>query len=156
AKFGIDAEVPDMIYGAVLRPAIQGRAIEAVDDSAGRAVPGVIDVIRLPWGVGVVGSGFEAVHKGKAALKVTWKKGARAESYDSDRLLGEYAGIAASLSRPGLELHKEGDVAKAMGASVQTFSAAYVSDHVYHATMEPVHAMARAGADGTACELWPS
>ncbi|PYN96656.1 MAG: hypothetical protein DMD91_20600 [Candidatus Rokuibacteriota bacterium] len=156
AKFGIDAEVPDMIYGAVLRPPIQGSAIEAVDDSAARAVPGVIDVIRLPWGVGVVGSGFEAVHKGKAALKVTWKKGARAESYDSDRLLGEYAGIAASLSRPGLELHKEGDVAKAMGASVQTFSAAYVSDHVYHATMEPVNALARVGADGMSCELWAS
>jgi len=154
AKFGIDAEVEDMIYGAVLRPPIPGSAIDTIDDAATRAVPGVIDVIRLPWGVGVVGSGFEAIYKGKAALKVTWKKGARAETYDSDQLIGEYAAIAATLSRPGLELHKEGDFAKAWGAAARTFSAAYVSDHCYHATMEPVNALARVSADGTSCELW--
>ena len=154
AKFGIDAEVPDMIYGAVLRPPVPGSAIDTLDDAATRAVPGVIDVIRLPWGVGVVGSGFEAIHKGKAALKVTWKKGARAETYNSDQLIGEYAAIAATLSKPGLELHKEGDFGKAWGAAARTFSAAYVSDHCYHATMEPVNALARVSADGTSCELW--
>src|SRR5207245_6336929 len=57
-------------------------------------------------------------------------------------------------SRPGLELHKEGDFAKAWGAAARTFSAAYVSDHCYHATMEPVNALARVSADGTSCELW--
>src|SRR2546425_96166 len=154
AKFGIDAEVPDMIYGAVLRPPIPGSGIDALDDSAARAVPGVIDVIRLPWGVGVVGTGFEAVHKGKAALKVTWKKGARAEGYDTDQLIGEYAAIAATLSKPGLELHKEGDFAQAWATAARTFSAVYVSDHCYHATMEPVNALARVSADGTSCELW--
>ncbi len=154
AKFGIDAEVPDMIYGAVLRPLIPGSAVEGLDDSAARAVPGVIDVIRLPWGVGVVGAGFEAVHKGKAALKVTWTKGAKAESYNSDQLLGEYAVIAATLSKPGLELHKEGDVARAQATAARTFSAVYMSDHCYHATMEPVNALARVSADGMSCELW--
>ena len=154
AKFGIDAEVPDMVYGAVLRPPVPGSALEALDDAAARAVPGVTSVIRLPWGVGVVGTGFEAVHRGKAALKATWKPGARAAGYNSDELLGEYAGIAATLSKPGLELHKEGDFAKAMATAAQTFSAAYVSDHCYHATMEPVNALARVSADGTRCELW--
>src|SRR5207245_4256063 len=77
AKFGIDAEVPDMIYGAVLRPPIPGSALDTLDDSAARAVPGVIDVIRLPWGIGVVGSGFEAIHKGNAPRQAPWSRGTR-------------------------------------------------------------------------------
>jgi len=154
AKFGIDAAVDGMVYGSVLRPPVPGSAVESLDDKAARAVPGVSHVIPLPGGVGVVGSGFEAVQKGKAALKVTWKKGARAETYDSDEVTGDYAAIAASLSKPGLAIHKAGDFGKAWAAAAQTFTAVYLSDHVYHATMEPMNALARVAADGKSAELW--
>ena len=154
AIFGIDVDVPDMVYATVLRPPVPGSAAEAVDDTAARAVRGVSQVVQLPYGVGVVGSGFEAVQKGKAALKVDWKKGAAAESYDSATVLGDYAAIAVSLSKPGLVVHKDGEVAPAMAKAARTFTALYLSDHVYHATMEPMTSVARVSADGTACELW--
>src|SRR5262249_12912964 len=134
AKFGIDVDVPDMIYGAVLRPPVPGSTAESVDETAARAVPGVTGVVRLPYGLGVVGAGFEAVHKGKAALKVTWTKGAVAQSYSTDRALGEYAAIAATLSKPGVKMHESGNVGQALAKATRTFTATYVSDHVYHAT----------------------
>ena len=154
ATFGIDVEVPDMVYAAVLRPPVPGSTPDKVDDTAARAVRGVSQVVPLPYGVGVVGSGFEAVQQGKAALKVDWKKASPADAYDSTTVLGEYAALAVSLTKPGLVVHKDGDVGPAMSKAVRSFSALYLSDHVYHATLEPMTAVARVSADGTACELW--
>lgn len=155
AKFGIDSDVPNMLYASVLRTPVQGNGPDTVDDSAAKKVPGVTHVIPLPWGVGVVGTGYEAVQKGKAALKVNWKKGAAAEKYNSDQVLGEYAGIAVSLGgKKGLVVHEEGDLAAGTKKAVRNFTALYLSDHVYHATMEPMNAVARVSADGTSCELW--
>jgi isoquinoline 1-oxidoreductase subunit beta len=152
ARFGIDVEVDGMVYGAVLRPPVPGSTPEAVDDSAARAVPGVTQVVKLPYGVGVVGAGYEAVHKAKAVLKVTWSKGAPAAGYNSDQVTGDYAAVAASLSRKGLPVFEQGDFSNGMTNAVRTFSALYLSDHVYHATMEPMNATARVSGD--AVELW--
>jgi isoquinoline 1-oxidoreductase beta subunit len=152
ARFGIDMELPGMLYGAVLRPPVPGSAPERVDDSAARAVPGVAQIVRLPYGVGVLGSGYEAVHRGKAALKVTWSRGAKAAGYNTDAVRGDYAAVAASLSRKGLPVFEQGDYGAAMKKAVRTFSAVFLSDHVYHATMEPMNATAR--VDGDRVELW--
>jgi len=153
AIYGIDVEVPDMLVASVLRAPVYGAPPERVDDSAARAVPGVTHVVMLPWGVGVVGHGFEAVQKGKAALRVTWKPGTPAERYSTDEAIGEYAAIAATLSRRGLVIHEAGDVAAAMRRAVRTLAAVYVTDHVYHATMEPMNATARVRPDG-GVEIW--
>jgi isoquinoline 1-oxidoreductase beta subunit len=154
ATFGIDSEVPDMLYASVLRWPVQGNGPDTVDDLAAKQVPGVTHVVALPWGVGVVGTGYEAVQKGKAALKVTWKTGAQAETYTTDAVLRDYAAIAANLNKKGLVIYEQGDLTAGVQKSVREFTALYLSDHVYHATMEPMNAVARVSADGTSCELW--
>jgi isoquinoline 1-oxidoreductase beta subunit len=50
--------------------------------------------------------------------------------------------------------HQQGDVARALASAPRTFEAAYVSDHVYHATMEPMNALARVAADGSSADVW--
>jgi len=153
ATFGIDVQVPDMLIASVLRAPVPGSGPERVDDAAAKAVKGVTHVIALPWGVGVVGTGFEAVQKGKRALKVTWKQGVPAEKYDTDVVRGEYAAVAVSaFSKAGLDVFSQGDAKGAMGKALRTFSALYTTDHVYHATMEPM--TCTASVRGDACELW--
>ena len=152
ARYGIDSSVPGMLIGAVLRPPVQGSTPETVDDSAALKVPGVTAVIKLPYGVGVVATGYEAAHKGKAALKVTWSKGAQAATYDSDAVAAAYLATAASPSKKGLVIHQEGDAAKAFNEAARRFSGVYVTEHAYHATMEPMNALAQVTADGA--EVW--
>jgi isoquinoline 1-oxidoreductase beta subunit len=152
AKFGIDTDVPDMVIGGVLRAPVPGSKPERVDDAAAKAVPGVLAVVPLPYGVGVVGTGYEAVQRGKAALKVTWSTGAPAETYDSEAVRTDYLGIAASPSKKGLVILEEGNVGRAFNEAERRFTGVYTSDHVYHATMEPMNATARVTADGA--ELW--
>jgi isoquinoline 1-oxidoreductase beta subunit len=65
AKYGIDVQVPGMVYAAVLQSPYEGGTPATVDETATRAVPGITDVVRLPAGVGVVGNSVEATQAGK-------------------------------------------------------------------------------------------
>src|SRR5262249_42921882 len=55
AKYGIDAQVPGMVYAAVLQSPYPGGAPLTVDETRARQVAGVTDIVKLPEGVGVVG-----------------------------------------------------------------------------------------------------
>src|SRR5438034_3357257 len=50
AQYSIDVQLPGMLYGAVLRGPVEGTSPESIDDSAARAAPGVMRVVRMPFG----------------------------------------------------------------------------------------------------------
>jgi isoquinoline 1-oxidoreductase beta subunit len=152
ADFGMDVQLPGMLYAAILRAPVQGEKPEKVDDAAAKAVKGVVAVAPLPYGVAVVGTTVEATKKGKAALKVEWSKTAPARSYDSDKIVQEYLAVARDEKKAGVIVEKHGDAAQAIAGAAKTITAEYVSDHVSHACMEPMNATARF-ADGK-FEVW--
>ncbi len=47
ARYGIDVQVPDMLYGAVLRAPVEGSVPDRIDDSNVKSISGVVKVIRL-------------------------------------------------------------------------------------------------------------
>jgi len=54
AQFGIDVQLPNMLYAAVLYPDVQHEKAQQIDDAAALAVKGVVKVVPLPVGVGVI------------------------------------------------------------------------------------------------------
>jgi len=52
AEYSIDVQVPGMLYGAILRAPVEDSAPAQIDDGAARAVPGVVRIVRLPFGLG--------------------------------------------------------------------------------------------------------
>ena len=152
AKFGIDVQLPDMLYGAILRAPVQGEKPDAIDDTVARAVKGVTQIVPMPYGVGVVATTYEAARKGRDALKVTWSSSAKARSYSSDKVRDEYRAIARDLGRASVEVQKKGDPVAAISGAVRVIEADYQSDHVAHACLEPMNATAR--MDGDRIELW--
>ena len=153
AKYGIDVQVPGMVYAAVLHVPYQGGAPVTVDDAAARRVSGITDVVRLPDGVGVVGTTVEATQAAKNLLKVTWSS-APSASYDSERALDEFAAIARDKSRAGLPYKPAGDAKAAMAGAAKTFRGEYRTRYVCHAAMEPLNATASVSADGKSAEIW--
>ena len=101
AKYAIDAQVPGMVYGAVLQSPYPGGAPQTVDDARARQVPGITDIVKLPEGVGVVGTSVEATQAAKNLLKVTWSDAPGAH-LDSERALEEFAAIGRDKSREGV------------------------------------------------------
>jgi isoquinoline 1-oxidoreductase beta subunit len=153
AVYGIDVQVPGMVYAAVLQSPYEGGTPATVDDTEARAVPGVADVIRLPAGVAVVGNSVEATQAAKNRLKVTWSD-APAARRDSERALEDFAAVARDKSRPGNAFTKVGDVKAAMGTAARVFRGEYRTRYTYHAQMEPMNATAMVAPDGKSAEIW--
>lgn len=158
AEFGIDVQIPDMVYASVLRTPVEGEEPVEVNDSAARAIPGVTDVITLPYGVAVVGETVEGTIWGKNALQVTWSESSRFRDVDQARDLDEYEARALDLSfSTGNPLWQEvGDIEPAFESADRTIEAVYRSDPAYHAQMEPMNATASVSADGRSAEIWVS
>ena len=158
AEFGIDVQVPGMVYAAVLRTPVEGEEPVEVDDSVARAVPGVTDVITLPYGVAVVGETVEGTIWGKNALQVTWSDTSRFRDADQARDLDEYEARARDLSfSTGNPLWQdEGDIDPAFESADRIMEAVYRSEPAYHAQMEPMNATASVSADGQSAEIWVS
>jgi isoquinoline 1-oxidoreductase subunit beta len=154
AKYGMDVQVPGMVYGAVLQSPYPGGRPESVDEAKARQVPGVIDIVKLPEGVGVVGTSVEATQAAKNLLKVSWSTDAPGAHLDSERALEDFAAIARDKSREGAVYKEEGDIRAALRGAAKVYRGEYRTRYVYHAQMEPLNATAFVSADGKSVEIW--
>jgi isoquinoline 1-oxidoreductase subunit beta len=158
AQYGIDTELPEMLYASVLFPPVQYEGPDQIDDAAAKAVKGVIKIVPLQpgpgviGGVGVVAETIDAAMRAKSLLKVTWTKKAQAQNYDDDKVLQDYRAIAADWSRPGVEMISAGDADGAIKGAAKVISVDYFSDHVSHVCMEPLNVTVK--ADNGTIDIW--
>jgi isoquinoline 1-oxidoreductase beta subunit len=153
AQYGMDVQVPGMVYAAVLQSPYPGGAPVQVDDARARAVPGVTDIFKLPGGVGVIGTTVEGTQAAKNLLRVTWSDAPGAR-LDSERALEDLGAIGRDKSRDGVAYEKTGDAKAAMTSAKNVFRGEYRTRYVYHAQMEPMNATAAVSADGQSAEIW--
>jgi isoquinoline 1-oxidoreductase beta subunit len=152
AKYGIDARVPGMAYATFVRPPVRGSAPVAANTHEIRRVPGVTHVLLLDHGVAIVGESYPAVNKARKQLQVTWKDGLPGDALNTDKDLQTYLGDGRDPKRVGVEWKSKGDATKALADAPRKLSREYLSDHVYHAQMEPMNATADVRADGI--DIW--
>jgi isoquinoline 1-oxidoreductase beta subunit len=158
--FGIDTVIPGMLYASIERcPAVGGNVV-SVDDTAARAVAGVVDVVRMadvaaPWsfkplgGVAVVAKDTWSAMKGRAALTIEWDMGPNGE-YDS---VSYRESLSESAKSAGTVALDRGDVDDALANAEKTIQASYYAPHLSQAPMEPPAATAVIREDGS-CEVW--
>ena len=80
AQYSIDVQVPGMIYGAVLRSPVEGGTPDTFDEAKIKNVAGVLDVVRLAYGVGILASTPWAAFDGKAEVErsIKWNRTGKA------------------------------------------------------------------------------
>tara|TARA_B100000029_G_scaffold239970_2_gene237158 strand:+ start:13958 stop:16222 length:2265 start_codon:yes stop_codon:yes gene_type:complete len=158
ALFGIDAQVPGMVYASVLRAPVEGEEPLNIDDSMAKTIEGVIDVITLPYGVAVVGETVEATFWGKNALEVTWSNNSPFRNVNQNETLDKYESHARDLTfTTDNPLWQEvGDIKPAFDSAENIVEAVYRADPAYHAQMEPMNATANVSEDGKSAEIWVS
>ncbi len=160
AVFGIDTVLPDMLHASIERCPAFGGTVISVDDAAARAVPGVVDVIRLPdptspllfnllGGVAVLAENTWSAMQGRAALEIEWDRGANG-AHESGAYKEELLRAAAA---PGNTVLNRGDVDAALDAADAVHEAIYYAPYLSQAPMEPPAALARITEDG-GCEAW--
>src|SRR5262245_52118703 len=155
AKFGIDVQVPGMVYASVLESPMDGAKAEVTNMPDVMKIKGVTRVIPLPFGVAVVGDTVEATRSGRNALKVNWNTAeAKAAPFDSEKAKEDYAKKAKDPAAEAKEWYKVGDADKAIAGAAKVLEATYWSEHTYHAQMEPMNAVASVSEDGQSVEIW--
>jgi len=148
-QFAIDVMLPGMMTAVVMRPPRFGGKVVQIDADKAKAVPGVVDVVQIPRGVAVVASDMWSAKKGREALSVTWDD-SLAEKRSTADLLKEYRALARAAQAP--TAHAHGDVDTALAHAVKRVEGEFEFPYLAHATMEPLTAVCRLGADQ--CEIW--
>jgi len=160
AVFGIDVEVPGMVYASVERCPVFGAKLLDFDDSATRKIKGVLQVIKAERvvfgkthydGVAVVAENYWAALQGRKALKIKWDY----QGYDKFNS-EEYEQSLRELAKTdGFTVHNAGDFDKAYAESESKLEAFYETPMVSHSTMEPMNCVAH-WKDGDMIEVWAS
>jgi len=136
AEFTLDIKDPDTLTALVARSPRFGGTVASFDASAALAVPGVVDVKRVPSGVAVYAKGFWPAKTGRDRLKITWDD-SKAESRGTAQLLTEFRTLSKT---PGKTVKQEGDVDAAIARGGRLIEAEYVFPYLAHAPMEPLNA----------------
>jgi isoquinoline 1-oxidoreductase beta subunit len=148
AGFGIDVQRPNMSVAVVARAPVFGATLKSFDAAKARAVPGVVDVVRVPSGVAVLGAHFWAAKQGRDALVLEWDEGTFAGA-STATLRDEYRKAAA---KPGARAKAAGDVDAALNGAASVIEAEYEVPFLAHAPMEPLNCTVEIGPDG--CDVW--
>jgi isoquinoline 1-oxidoreductase beta subunit len=148
AKFTIDVALPGLLTAVVAHAARFGGQVKSFDDSAAKAVPGVVHVVQIPTGVAVVAKSFWAARKGRDALKIVFDD-SKAEMRGSAKMMADYR---AAGENPGASAKRTGDSDKAIAVAAHKLEASFEFPYLAHATMEPLDAVVKLTKD--ACEIW--
>jgi len=147
AVYGLDVELPNMVYAhPLLPPTRYGSSIDSIDDSAASSIPGYQQTIEIKdpsdliqgWAL-VIADSFPAAMKSTAAINVSWTPGPTAAVTEA-HLHAEGEKLVSDPANGTLYVD-EGDVAAARQSAANSHSAIYRTSTLLHFTLEPQNAL---------------
>lgn len=160
AIFGVDTQLPGMVYAAYERSPVFGAKLVSADVDAAKAAPGVIDAFivegngkadELVDGVAVIGRNWWLANKARERLNVQWDNGEWAGH--STAKYAEDARTIMAAGNPQEVFTNTGDVDAALASAAQVIEAEYAYPFLAHVAMEPMNCTALMREDGV-MEMW--
>ena len=133
--FGMDASMPDMLYGAVVRPSAIGAKYVDADITEAEKMPGVVQVVKEKGFVGVVAKSRMEAENAKNAIKVSWDTDKIWQSSDIEDMIKVGKGEA-------YVIQLEGDAENILESDEGIITAEFKSPIGAHAQLEPNGAVA--------------
>ena len=152
AEFGLDVQLPGMLYAVIALCPTLGGSATSVDSTAALALPGVRRVLLTASGVVVVADHFWQARKARDVLRIGWDPGPNlgVDNAAMWSLLNHAAanpGASALTSDDVAAELKTGNAVDALKKATRIFSAVYELPLIAHATMEPMNCTADVKAD---------
>ena len=137
AKFGIDAQVPGMVFASINACPVRGGKLKNVDESVLSSVPGIVRVVKLEDAVAVVATdSFWRAKRALSRLQPEWDVGA-AGHVQSEQLSKEFR---AALTDRMVIARNDGNIEKAMSGAPKMLEAIYETPYLSHSPLEPLNA----------------
>ncbi|HXV73245.1 MAG TPA: molybdopterin cofactor-binding domain-containing protein, partial [Sphingomonadales bacterium] len=150
AVFGVDVEIPGMVYAAVKMPPVFGGTVKSVNPASVAGRLGVLLAAEVPGGVAVAAEHWWQAKQALDDLAVEFDSGPNANLDDAkiDDLL------AKGLDRGSLAVAAErGDANGALVRAAKTLTAVYDAPYLAHACMEPMNATVHVTPDGAVAHI---
>ncbi|MFD0796718.1 molybdopterin cofactor-binding domain-containing protein [Maribacter chungangensis] len=128
--FGMDATMPDMLYGAVVRPSRIGSTYLGADTSKAEGMPGVVKVVKETDFVGVVAKSLIEAENAKEAIEVQWETQGDIQTSDIRAM------VTVGKGTPFV-IQKEGNSDGVLSEDDTTIISEYWSPIGAHAQLEP-------------------
>ena len=138
--FGMDVELPDMLYGSVVRRSTVGARYVDADTSAAETMPGVVQVVKEEDFVGVVATSYTEAENAKNAIEATWEEDQQWRVEDIEEMIKVGKGTP-------VEIQKQGDAKRILDSDSDVITAEYTTPIGAHAQIEPNGAVAHVEAD---------
>jgi isoquinoline 1-oxidoreductase beta subunit len=133
-RYGIDAQLPGMLYAAVAQCPVFGGKLKSVDASKVGQRRGVVKVLEMGDYVAVVADNWWRASEALKVLPIEWDVGGN-EAVSSESIMNH---LRAGLHEEGAALaRREGDVDAALQGAVMLLEAEYFTPYLAHATLEP-------------------
>lgn len=132
--FGFDVSMPEMLYGAVVRPSTIGATYVDADTSVAENMPGVVLVVKEKDFVGVVAASYTQAENAKHAIKVTWDIPKIWHNEEIEDMIRVGQGSPVEIQKTGS--------AESILRGEDTITAEYTSPMGAHAQIEPNGALA--------------
>jgi isoquinoline 1-oxidoreductase beta subunit len=149
AVYAMDVKRPGMLTAIIARPPRFGAVAASFDATSAKQIKGVVDVVRIPQGVAVLGSDTWSAIRGREAPRVVWDD-SQAEKRSTAAMLDDYRKAAAA---PGLSAAQRGDARAAPKGAAKIVEAEFTFPYLAHAPMEPLNGVIEMKPDGTV-EIW--
>jgi len=149
ALFGIDVQLPGMVYAAIAQcPVFRGKVARVFDEQL-KGLRGMIKVVRLEDAVAIVADNWWRASQMLKALPIEWDFGANGgASTESIR-----AFVASGLDDASAPVaRREGDVDEAFARAAKIVDSEYYAPFLNHAPLEPMNCTALVKGDRV--EVW--
>ncbi len=141
AEFGIDVDLPDMKYAAVMGPPVLGASTVSVDNTYAADMPGVIKILDKGSFVAVVAEGYWQAENAVRQLDVTWSE-TSADNLNQNDIFNQMRTAMDEAGGKGKEDVAVGNVRRATEGAARVYEAEYSVPFLAHAAMEPLNATA--------------
>lgn len=133
--FGMDASMPEMLYGSIVRPDRIGATFKSADTSKAEQMPGVVKIVREKDFVGVVAQSYTEAENAKNAIQVEWETD---KNWTSEEIK---AMIRVGQGDP-FTIQKKGSAKRILNNEEDIITSEFESPIGAHAQLEPNGAVA--------------
>ncbi len=146
--FGIDVQLPGMVYAAIAQcPVFRGKVASVADERV-KGMHGLIKVVRLDDAVAVVANNWWRASRILKALPIEWDAGPNGAVTTAS--IREF--VRFGLEDPGAVAREEGNVEAAFASAAKIVEAEYYAPFLNHAPLEPMNCTALVKGDRV--EVW--
>ena len=146
--FGIDVEVPDMVYASLRQTPVFGGRLENFADLDAKAA-GADQLVEVDRGLAAVAKSWWTAERALERLDLTWSVPTRIAELDDAKIS---ASLDEALERPGRTWEKQGDAPGVLESAPDTLSMKFEVPYLAHACLEPLNCTAHVTKNR--CDIW--